>query len=148
KGPPLSRDQVALAPIVKHVVDTLHARATEVGGTLTTEVADDVKLRGDEDAIERVVLNLADNALRYGGKDVRVSIAARKEGDIVFVSVSDTGPGIPEEHRAKIFDRFHRGNTTQEGSGLGLAIARELAIAMGGTLTLSGASRFTLELPA
>jgi signal transduction histidine kinase len=148
KGPPLAREPVALAPVVKHVLDTLHARATDVGGTLVSAIPDDLALRGDDDAIERIVLNLADNALRHGGANVRVSIEAKKHGDRVTVVVSDSGPGIPDEHRAKIFERFHRGTTTAEGSGLGLAIARELAVAMGGTLTLTGGSTFTLELPA
>lgn len=148
KGAPLSRDAVVLAPIVKHVVDTLHARANEVGGTITTNVAADLAPLGDADAIERIVLNLADNALRHGGANVQVAIEARKQADRVIVTVTDSGPGIPDEHRAKIFDRFHRANPTQQGSGLGLAIARELAVAMGGSLVLGDRSTFTLELPA
>ncbi len=148
KGAPLAREPVVLAPIVKHVVDTLHARATDVGATITTAIGEDLAPRGDEDAIERIILNLADNALRHGGPAVQVSITAQRADDRVRVIVSDTGPGIAEEHRAKIFDRFQRGNATQEGSGLGLAIARELAIAMGGSLSLDEKSTFTLELPA
>ncbi|HEY5946250.1 MAG TPA: HAMP domain-containing sensor histidine kinase [Kofleriaceae bacterium] len=148
KGAPLSRDAVVLAPIVKHVVDTLHARANEVGGTITTNVAADLAPPGDADAIERIVLNPADNALRHGGANVQVAIEARKQADRVIVTVTDSGPGIPDEHRAKIFDRFHRANPTQQGSGLGLAIARELAVAMGGSLVLGDRSTFTLELPA
>jgi signal transduction histidine kinase len=148
KGAPLAREPVVLAPIVQHVVETLHARANDVGATITTDIPDDLAPRGDEDAIERIVLNLADNALRHGGAGVTVAIAARKLADRVTVTVTDTGPGIPDEHRAKIFERFHRGNTTQQGSGLGLAIARELAIAMDGSLTLGDRSTFTLELPA
>lgn len=148
KGAPLARDEVRLAPIVKHVIDTLHARASEVGATVTAQVPADLVARGDSDAIERVVLNLADNALRYGGPGVTVSIMATRESGRVRVAVGDSGPGVPAEHRTKVFDRFHRGTTTKDGSGLGLAIARELAHAMEGTLTLVGASTFTLELPA
>jgi signal transduction histidine kinase len=148
KGAPLAREPVVLAPIVKHVVETLHARASDVGATIETDIPDDLAPRGDEDAIERIVLNLADNALRHGGAGVAVTISARKVADRVTVTVNDSGPGIPDEHRTKIFERFHRGSTTQPGSGLGLAIARELAIAMGGSLLLSGSSTFMLELPA
>jgi signal transduction histidine kinase len=148
KGAALSREPVVLAPIVKHVIETLHARASDVGAAITTDIAEDLELRGDEDAIERIVLNLADNALRHGGAAVHVTIAARKIADRVSVTVSDSGPGIPDEHRAAIFERFHRGNATQQGSGLGLAIARELAIAMGGSLSVAERSTFKLELPA
>lgn len=148
KGPPLARDEVAVAPIVKHVVETLHARATEVGATFDTSVGEAVAVRGDSDAIERIILNLADNAVRYGGADVTVTIAATESNGRTQVIVSDSGPGVPDEHRSKVFDRFHRGTTTVEGSGLGLAIARELAIAMGGSLTLGERATFTLELPA
>jgi signal transduction histidine kinase len=148
KGPPLARDVVVLAPVVKHVVDTLHARAADTGAAITTDIPGDISARGDTDAIERIILNLADNALRYGGADVHVTITARLGNERVRVSVSDSGPGVDPEHRSAIFERFHRGTTKLEGSGLGLAIARELANAMGGSLSLSEASTFTLELPA
>lgn len=149
RGPPLAKDKVVLAPIVQHVVETLHARAEDVGATITTEMAEGLVLRGDEDAIERIILNLTDNAIRHGGTDVEVTIkAARKNADRVAITVSDSGPGVPAEHRSKVFERFHRGTTTQHGSGLGLAIARELALAMGGSLSLTGTSTFTLDLPA
>jgi signal transduction histidine kinase len=149
RGPPLARDEVALGPLVKHVVDTLRARADELGASLDVDVPANLVARGDSDAVERIVLNLVDNALRYGGRDVEVRIAARRTDGRVRISVTDTGPGVPDEHRSKIFERFNRGSQTQEqGSGLGLAIARELAAAMGGSLRLESSSTFTLELPA
>lgn len=148
KAPPLAREPVLLGPIVKHVTETLRARAAETGAAIATDVPHEIAARGDGDAIERILLNLADNALRHGGANVRVAIAARRAGDRVRVTVSDSGPGIPEAHRAAIFERFHRAKATRDGSGLGLAIARELAVAMDGSLSLDGGSTFTLELPA
>ncbi|HEU0035975.1 MAG TPA: ATP-binding protein [Kofleriaceae bacterium] len=151
QGPPLAREQVAIAPIAQHVVETLRARAAEVGGELVIAVGD-VTARGDADAIERIVLNLADNALRHGGTGVVVTLDARRTADATTITVHDTGGGVPPEDRAHIFDRFQRGTAQRDpsrpGSGLGLAIARELAHAMGGTLELSGGSTFTLTLPA
>ncbi len=134
-------------PIVHHVVETLHARAREADATITVAVPRDLAARGDADAIERIVLNLAENALRHGGRGVHVRIEGARAGDRVRVTVSDDGRGVATENRATIFDRFQRG-ATSEGSGLGLAIARELAHAMGGSLVLEGASTFALELPA
>jgi signal transduction histidine kinase len=148
KGPPLARDDVVLAPIVKHVHDTLRARVQEANASIAAELSADLAMRGDADAIERILLNLVDNALRHGGAGVAITIRGQRAGDRVTLAVSDTGPGIPPEHRAKLFERFHRGTATAEGSGLGLAIARELALAMGGALTLTEGSTFTLELPA
>lgn len=152
KGPSLTIEPVAVAPLVGHVFDTLRARADEQGATLVAKITDDISAKGDPDAVERIVLNLTDNALRHGGKGVRVEVSATRDGDTIKLVVSDNGPGVPEEHRARIFERFHRGDAhldrERRGSGLGLAIANELAHAMGGTLTLEGGSTFELELPA
>lgn len=155
KGRSLEREPVALAPVVHDVVETLRARAAEVGGEVITEVGQDAIARGDADAIERILLNLVDNALRHGGRGVTVAITARRAGARVTVEVRDDGRGIPAEDRGRIFERFHRGRAARDperrGSGLGLAIARELAHAMGGSITLAdrdGGASFTVELPA
>jgi signal transduction histidine kinase len=152
KDAPLAREPVALAPVVKHVTETLHARATELGATFAVDVDPAATVLGDPDGVERIVLNLADNAIRHGGTGVAVSITASAGDGRCRIVVSDTGPGVPVEHRARVFERFHRGahsgKADREGTGLGLAIARELAHAMGGTLVLADGSTFTLELPA
>ena len=152
KGPTLEAEPVALAALATHVSDTLRARATELEAMLAISIDPDLTARGDEDAIERIVLNLVDNALRHGGKGVRVDVTAKQTDGRVVLTVSDSGIGVPEEHRARIFERFHRGDAhldrERRGSGLGLAIARELALKMHGTLELQGGSTFVLELPA
>lgn len=152
KGPALEAEPVALAALATHVRDTLHTRATELDATLAIAIEADLTARGDEDAIERIVLNLVDNALRHGGKGVHVDVTAKSSDGRVTLTVSDSGTGVPEEHRARIFERFHRGDAhldrERRGSGLGLAIARELALKMHGTLELQGGSTFVLELPA
>jgi signal transduction histidine kinase len=152
KGPELADDPVGLAAIASHVEGTLKARAAEVEATIAVDIAADLTAHGDEDAIERIMLNLTDNALRHGGKGIRVDIAAKRDGERVRVTVSDSGKGVPEEHRAHIFERFHRGDAhldrDRRGSGLGLAIASELAHRMQGSLTLEGGSTFVLDLRA
>ena len=104
--------------------------------------------RGDPDAVARVVRILIDNALRYGdGRPVQVTASG------ATIEVADRGPGVPQEERERIFERFYRGRARGAvgGFGLGLAIGRELAERMGGTLTLSdragGGTRFVLSLP-
>ena len=152
KGPALAHELVTLAPVVGHVADTLRARVAEREATIAIAIDAAATMQGDAAAIELIVLNLADNAVRHGGVGVKVTIAATLEGDRARLTISDDGAGIPVEHRARIFERFQRGAAQRGGgnggSGLGLAIARELAIAMGGSLVLTGGSTFTLELPA
>jgi signal transduction histidine kinase len=111
--------------------------------------------RGDPDAVARVVRILLDNGLRYAppGEPIRVRAATHDDG--ATIEVSDRGPGIPEEEREHVFERFHRGRGAgaASGFGLGLAIGRELAERMNGTLRLAppvdgrGAC-FVLTLPA
>ena len=110
--------------------------------------------RGDPDAVARVVRILLDNSLRYAPPGAPVRLRALCEGDHAAIEVTDRGPGIPEEERGRVFERFHRGRAAGAagGFGLGLAIGRELAERMGGRLDLEdppdgGGARFVLELP-
>jgi signal transduction histidine kinase len=107
---------------------------------------------GDPDAVARVVRILIDNAIRYGGGEP-VLVTAAEGAQQATVEVADRGPGVPEEERERIFERFYRGRGrgSEGGFGLGLAIGHELAERMGGTVTLAdrpgGGTRFTLSLP-
>ena len=79
-------------------------------------------------SLKRLIGNLVDNALRYTPKGGRVDVEVMLDQTGATLSVSDTGPGIPAEHRARVFDRFYRVPGTREsGSGLGLAIASSIA---------------------
>jgi signal transduction histidine kinase len=81
--------------------------------------------------------NLVDNAIRYT-TDGSVRVAVFAQGPKAVLEVEDTGPGIPPEERARVFDRFYRGRTTSErGTGLGLAIVRRVAERHGGDVTLT-----------
>ncbi|HRE09126.1 MAG TPA: ATP-binding protein [Opitutaceae bacterium] len=109
----------------------------------------------DRDALEQIVLNLVDNACKYAaeGGELTVSLEVRNPG--ARLRVADRGPGIPPEHRERIFDKFHRvdDNLTADksGAGLGLSIARQLARGLGGDLRHEprpdGGSVFVLDLP-
>jgi signal transduction histidine kinase len=95
--------------------------------------------RGDPDAVARVVRILLDNGLRYAPRGEPIRVRAEPSGEDATIVVSDRGPGIPEEEREHVFERFHRGRGAgaASGFGLGLAIGRELAERMNGTLELA-----------
>jgi PAS domain S-box-containing protein len=117
--------------------------------------ADDLVARTDRGKAEQVVLNLLGNAVKFTPDGGRITIACRRAGERVVVTIADTGPGIPEDQQGAIFAPFvqlGRSLTSgHEGTGLGLAISRDLVRAMGGDLTVESTpgegSTFTLSLP-
>ena len=128
--------------VVEGVVELLAPRAQGKGLEIATSIAADVApmLIGDAARLRQVLLNLAGNAVKFtdrGGIGVRVTRGA--DGGVRF-AVADTGPGIPEDRRAAIFEEFERvdgsASTRHEGTGLGLAISRRIVVTMGGKLLL------------
>jgi signal transduction histidine kinase len=99
--------------------------------------------------LNQVFLNLVDNALKSGAKNVWVTVA--QEDAVVRVTVEDDGPGVPFEHQARIFDPFFTTRAPGEGTGLGLYLARQSVQRWGGTLQVAtregGGARFTVALP-
>jgi signal transduction histidine kinase len=145
--------EVDLSAVAINVDETLRGMASEQGASIELDVADGTTAVGNADGVERILLNLVDNALRHGGQGIVVEIRGRREGDRARITVTDNGVGIADGDRERIFERFRRGSSggAGSGSGLGLAIARELARAMGGALSLDDSeqgARFQLDLPA
>jgi PAS domain S-box-containing protein len=110
----------------------------------------------DENAVETVLRNLIENALKYSPSGSDIAVVVEDDGNgYAKVSVEDEGPGIPAEHQTKVFDRFYRvdGSDSQSvyGRGLGLYIAKKLVDAMGGRIWVESkvgkGSRFTFTLP-
>ncbi|HEY9426046.1 MAG TPA: ATP-binding protein [Gemmatimonadaceae bacterium] len=116
----------------------------------------DVVLRGDPEKVQQILLNLLSNATKFTDRGGSVKVSCEREGSVVRIRVSDTGPGIPPDKIEKIFDPFvqvdQRFTREHRGVGLGLAISRELAIGMKGTLEASSVvgqgTTLTLTLPA
>ncbi len=109
----------------------------------------------DREAIVEALLNLLNNALKYGASGARVCIRVRQERRKVFIDVEDDGPGIPRNEHGRIFEKFYRGkslNGSIQGSGLGLAMARLVVKAHHGAISLRSTpgqgACFTIELPA
>jgi two-component system OmpR family sensor kinase len=97
-----------------------------------------VVVAGERDALETLLSNLVDNALRYTPRGGRVDVAALRDGDAAVLEVVDTGPGIPPHERERVFDRFYRvGGGDAPGSGLGLAIVRSIADRHGAQVRLA-----------
>ena len=125
-------------------------------GVLVNAALEPAPARIDPDRISQVALNLMDNAIRHTPRGRAIHVATGLRDGEAFLSVSDEGPGIPDELAKRIFERFSRGDSARGresgGSGLGLAIALAIAKAHSGSLTLEerGAqgSRFLLRLPA
>jgi two-component system OmpR family sensor kinase len=128
-------------------LDTL-ARETATADTrITVEAPSAVAVRGDHAALERAILNLVDNARRYGPSGGRITVAVRQGDGFARLSVRDEGVGLSETEAEHAFERFWRGAQDCTGSGLGLSIVRATAERHGGRVRVSG-SEFTIELPA
>jgi two-component system, OmpR family, sensor kinase len=144
-----ARSPADLATIARHLAEDARERAP--GAVITLSATGDTTVRGDPDALERVLHNLIDNALAAIQPGGRIDVQLRRLNGYIEARVADDGPGVPEDHRERIFERFVRLDPTKPGHGLGLAIARRVAQQHHGDLTCdltpAGAS-FTLRLPA
>jgi len=151
------RVELDLAAVLAHVLDVQRPRLTEAGLDLRQTLPQEaVRVMADRDAFEQILLNLLDNACKYGasGREVTVSLATRPRGG-AEMRVADRGPGVPAAHQKRIFEKFHRVDDTltadKGGAGLGLSIARQLARGLGGDLRYAdrsgGGAEFVLELP-
>lgn len=116
---------------------------------------EEVALEADRDKIKQVVLNLLSNAIKYNRPNGFVNIQTWKDAGEVWISVQDSGVGIPEENLAHIFQRFYRVQTTEHvaaGTGLGLSIAKKIVENHGGEIAvkskLGEGTLFTVRLPA
>jgi signal transduction histidine kinase len=130
--PSLDRLSGALMP----VMDRIRHQAEAKGQTLEVDLPaslPDVPV--DARRIGQVVSNLVRNAIKFTPQDGTIRVSARQQGWHILVCVADTGPGIPQEHLLKVFDRFWRvPGTRKQGTGLGLSIAKGIVEAHGGNI--------------
>lgn len=153
------RLELELAPfdprqLVTDVAQLEQGLAQAKGLRFVLQVDDDLPERviGDAVRVKQILLNLANNALKFTQRG-SVTVRAQRSADGLLFSISDTGPGIPEASQARLFERFEQeaGPQRRAGSGLGLAICRELADMMGGSIELESrvahGSIFRVRLP-
>ena len=155
------RRAVRLEPVItdlpvflQEVVDMFRPLAAAQGTSLTVR-SEPIRVPVDRGALQQIVLNLLDNAVKYGPDGQRVMLEAELHIDLARVSVEDEGPGIPESDRERVWQRFGRldreRNSSVAGAGIGLAVVRELTRLHGGRAFVengkTGGARFVVELP-
>ena len=150
----LRLNPVDLKPLLEEIKASFQeqADANEIGVDVTVpDVLPGVL--GDEDRLRQVLANLLDNALKFTQKQGRVMLSANVEGQMVKVSVRDSGIGIPEEHLPHIFERFYKVDRSRRdhGSGLGLSIVKYIVQAHGGEVGVESregeGSTFSFTVP-
>jgi two-component system phosphate regulon sensor histidine kinase PhoR len=129
--------EVELRKETAKVIEDLQARAAAKNARLQNEVPADLTARADTDRLQQVFFNLVENAIKYGRTDGTVVIGGRRNGaDKVELWVQDNGPGIPEDAKDRVFERFYRVDRARSretgGTGLGLAIVKHIVQAHGG----------------
>lgn len=143
---------IELAPALAEIVEEFAPLALARGAHVEIHEHDATTVAVPSDALRHIVLNLLDNAIKYGpdGQTVRVSTSVI--GDEVRIAVADEGPGVPESERERIWRPFVRGagGAHRGGSGIGLAIVRDIVESHGGRVWIessSGGARFVVALP-
>ena len=153
---PLVPSEVPVAGLVSQTLEALGFSARRQGIELTAAVSDDVgQIPGDADQLERVMLNLVGNAVKFTPPGGKVGIDVRRDGDRVRITVSDTGIGIPADEHHRLFDRFFRAANAKAGAiagtGLGLSIVKQAVEAHDGRVSIASVpgsgTTVTVELP-
>ena len=152
----LAAEPLDLQWVATRLRDTFQPLAAQKGLALRIEGDFDASAVGDVQRLKQILKNLLANAIKFTAQgEVSLQVEAREGGRLAFI-VSDTGIGIPAEQQDVIFEAFRQadGSTSRRfgGTGLGLSISRDLALRMGGTLSVRSTpgegSCFTLEVPA
>ncbi len=154
KSERLRLEPVDLCEIVDCVRETTALSVVAAGLALTVDMARPTRVTGDRDQLERAVLNLVSNAVKFTPSGGRIEIHGRAVGSDVTLSVRDTGTGIPIAEQHRLFTRFFRTDRSRErqvpGTGLGLYIVNHIVLLHGGAMQVDSSPRgstFTMVLP-
>lgn len=152
---PLETEALDAELFLVEVAERADALAKQRGATLEARLGGEGQLLLDLARMEQAVLVLVDNAAKYGAPGGEITLSSDAAGGRLVIEVSDRGPGIPEEHRDRVFERFYRVDKArsrkQGGSGLGLPIAKTIVEAHGGRIEArerdGGGTRMRITLP-
>jgi heavy metal sensor kinase len=152
----LAKTRVDLAPVIEEIVHQFQMTAKEKGLRLTPLISPGTRAQVDRVQFERMVANLLSNAVRFTPPGGEIRVALTHGSGKIFLTVSDTGDGIPAEHILHIFDRFYRAvhseKEHEKGIGLGLSFVDWIVKAHGGTIDvrsdLGHGTTFLVTLPA
>lgn len=151
----LNLQPLDLMPVCSHVASLFRERADKKQIRLVEDFPPALPpARADRRALEHVLTNLVDNAVKYCGRGAEIRLRAVENGESLRLIVEDTGPGIEARHLPRVFERFYRVDTGRSrelgGTGLGLSIVKHLAEAMGGTVGVESTpgvgTKFSLTL--
>lgn len=145
----------AMRPILAAAAEACAPRAIAAKVRVDVSCEEGLSLPCDPAMVERAVVNLLENAVKYGASGEVVSVSAAREGDFAAIEVRDRGQGIPGEHLPRIFERFYRTDKSRSremgGTGLGLSIVKHIAEAHGGKVSVESSvghgSVFRILLP-
>ncbi|HYU83527.1 MAG TPA: ATP-binding protein [Kribbellaceae bacterium] len=146
---------VDVAEVIEQAVDRCRVDAQNRGISIVVKADPSLEVLGSEDQLVIAVGNLVENAVNYSPDHTRVAVAAHVDGDLVEITVSDQGVGIPNADLERIFERFYRVDRARSretgGTGLGLSIVKHIASIHGGDVRVwsveGQGSTFTIRLP-
>jgi signal transduction histidine kinase len=151
----LNPEPVPVAPQVREVLEGFAplARARQV--TLASELVEGVEAMADAGALRQILLNLLDNAVKYGPAGQTVTVRVRAAGECVRLEVDDQGPGVPPANRRRVWESYYRlerdAGSAVAGSGIGLSVVMELVLLQHGRAWIDeapgGGARIVVELP-
>ena len=153
---PLSSSKVSLEEVARQASEAMEPSAAGKRLSVQLRIPPDLSARADPKALEQVLLNLLDNAIKYTPEGGTVELVGERVGDRAQLSVKDTGLGIEARHLPRLFERFYRVDRGRSremgGTGLGLSIVRHLVHGMEGEVRVASqlgvGSTFTVVLPA
>jgi len=145
-----------LGALIRETVEGFEPMARRAGAAVESRLAEDLTARLDAGALRQVLLNLLDNAVKYGPEGQRIRVAAERLNGFCRIRVEDQGPGVPPGERDRIWEPFQRLQRDETaavaGTGIGLSVVRELTVLQGGRCWVEegpdGGARFVVELPA
>ncbi|MBE0469828.1 MAG: PAS domain S-box protein [Methyloprofundus sp.] len=151
----LVMEKLDLAKLLKECEGSVLPMATEKQISLKFNTAEALSVIGDRVRLKQVILNLLSNAVKYNNEAGQVEVVVKSDGNLIKISILDTGVGIAEDKREKLFQPFNRlgyEGSAVEGTGIGLSITKNLMELMGGNIEYfarpSGGSNFTISLMA
>ena len=155
EGRTVRQEAVDVNDQVEKACRMLSPLAEESQVTLKTRLGEDCVVRCSSDGVNQILRNLMENAIKYNVPGGQVTVTTQREGEQVCLVVSDTGVGIPEADRNRIFERFYRVDKARSrdagGTGLGLSIVRDTVRLYGGTISVApnepAGTTFTVLLP-
>jgi signal transduction histidine kinase len=121
--------ELDLGCVFATVVDAFAPAAEDAGKILMSQIRPAIHIRGDRELLTQMIANVVENAIRHTPAGTRIEVSLGREGDEIVGIVSDNGPGVPEEERQRLFQRFYRLERSRStpGSGLGLSLVKAVA---------------------